>query len=157
VTNSTLSHLGGPRARQFLVFFGGSLVGLVIDLVGFQLLLSAAFAPWVANATSSTASITAVYLLVTVLIRGGYALCYICGILRLVRDVDSLLFRPDPICSELNRIESVFVEVTLCPSLVRLELHVQPNSLQIEKDRRGRAESLDTVVEPSQVYRSSDI
>lgn len=59
------SVLGRRRIREFMTFFGGSAVGLTIDLVGFQLLLLLGLEPWLANATSSTASITAVYLLVT--------------------------------------------------------------------------------------------
>ena len=51
--------------RQFLAFFGGSAVGLVIDLMGFQALLWSGFDPGIANLVSSTVSITAVYLLVS--------------------------------------------------------------------------------------------
>lgn len=50
--------------RQFLSFFGGSAVGLLIDLVGFQLLVLAGLLPWQANAISSTLALTAVYFLV---------------------------------------------------------------------------------------------
>ena len=50
--------------RQFLSFFGGSAVGLLIDLIGFQLLVFWGLVPWQANAISSTLALTAVYLLV---------------------------------------------------------------------------------------------
>lgn len=50
--------------RQFLGFFGGSAVGLIIDLGGFALLISAGLLPWQANALSSTLALTAVYFLV---------------------------------------------------------------------------------------------
>ena len=50
--------------RQFLSFFGGSAVGLLIDLVGFTLLDVAGLEPWQANAISSTLALTAVYFLV---------------------------------------------------------------------------------------------
>ncbi|MFC5931180.1 GtrA family protein [Cryobacterium melibiosiphilum] len=50
--------------RQFLSFFGGSAVGLLIDLVGFQLLVSAGLAPWQANVISSMLALTTVYFLV---------------------------------------------------------------------------------------------
>jgi putative flippase GtrA len=50
--------------RQFLSFFGGSAVGLAIDLVGFALLVMAGLAPWQANVISSTLALTAVYFLV---------------------------------------------------------------------------------------------
>lgn len=53
------------RARQFWTFFGGSAVGLLIDLLGFQGLLWSGVEPWVANLVSSAASITAVYFLVS--------------------------------------------------------------------------------------------
>ncbi|TFD49113.1 hypothetical protein E3T55_11820 [Cryobacterium frigoriphilum] len=50
--------------RQFLSFFGGSAVGLVIDLVGFALLVLAGLLPWQANAISSAIALTVVYFLV---------------------------------------------------------------------------------------------
>ena len=50
--------------RQFLSFFGGSAVGLFIDLVGFSLLVMAGLQPWQANAISSTIALTVVYFLV---------------------------------------------------------------------------------------------
>ena len=50
--------------RQFFSFFGGSAVGLVIDLVGFQVLVFCGMLPWQANAISSTLALTAVYFLV---------------------------------------------------------------------------------------------
>lgn len=53
------------RLQEFLAFFSGSAVGLAIDLVGFQVLVWVGLLPWQANAISSTASISAVYLLVT--------------------------------------------------------------------------------------------
>ena len=59
------SSLTRTRTREFVAFFGGSAVGLAIDLLGFQLLVWAGLPPWLANATSSTVSITAVYLLVS--------------------------------------------------------------------------------------------
>lgn len=46
-------------------FFAGSAVGLAIDLIGFQLLILAGLSAWQSNAISSTASIVAVYFLVT--------------------------------------------------------------------------------------------
>lgn len=51
--------------REFLAFFGGSAVGLAIDLVGFQVLVLLGLPPWQANAISSALSITAVYVVVT--------------------------------------------------------------------------------------------
>ena len=51
--------------RRLLSFAAGSSVGLVIDLGGFFLLVSAGVVPWLANAISSSAAVTAVYLLVT--------------------------------------------------------------------------------------------
>lgn len=51
--------------RTFISFFLGSAIGLLIDLGGFALLHALGVAPWLANVISSTASITAVYLLVT--------------------------------------------------------------------------------------------
>lgn len=53
------------RIREFFTFFGGSAAGLAIDLVGFQLLVWVGLWPWLANATSSTVSISVVYLLVS--------------------------------------------------------------------------------------------
>jgi putative flippase GtrA len=53
------------RTRAFFAFFGGSAVGLAIDLIGFQVLVFLGLPPWLANAVSSTVSITAVYLLVS--------------------------------------------------------------------------------------------
>lgn len=53
------------RTREFWSFFGGSAVGLVIDLLGFQVLLWVGLEPWLANLASSAASITAVYFLVS--------------------------------------------------------------------------------------------
>jgi putative flippase GtrA len=50
--------------RQFLRFFGGSAVGLFIDLSCFQLLVVAGLEPWQANTISSTLALTAVYFLV---------------------------------------------------------------------------------------------
>lgn len=50
---------------QFIRFFLGSAVGLAIDLAGFFLLTQAGWQPMLANGASATASITAVYLLVT--------------------------------------------------------------------------------------------
>jgi putative flippase GtrA len=50
--------------RQFLRFFGGSAVGLLIDLTGFALLVVAGLEPWQANTISSTLALTAVYFLV---------------------------------------------------------------------------------------------
>jgi len=50
--------------RQFWNFFGGSAVGLIIDLVGFSLLVAAGLLPWQANAISSTIALTVVYFLV---------------------------------------------------------------------------------------------
>lgn len=50
--------------RQFLSFFGGSAVGLLIDLAMFQLLVVAGLLPWQANAVSSSLALTAVYFLV---------------------------------------------------------------------------------------------
>jgi putative flippase GtrA len=52
-------------SRQFLGFFAGSLAGLIIDLLGFWILTHAGLEPWLANAISSTLSISAVYLIVT--------------------------------------------------------------------------------------------
>ena len=51
--------------RRLLSFAAGSSVGLVIDLGGFFLLVSAGVTPWVANCISSSSAVTAVYLLVT--------------------------------------------------------------------------------------------
>ena len=51
--------------RRLLSFAAGSSVGLAIDLGGFLLLVSAGVAPWPANCISSSAAVTAVYLLVT--------------------------------------------------------------------------------------------
>lgn len=53
------------RTREFWSFFGGSAVGLLIDLLGFQVLLWCGAEPWAANLSSSAASITAVYVLVS--------------------------------------------------------------------------------------------
>jgi putative flippase GtrA len=53
------------RTREFFAFFGGSAVGLAVDLLGFQLLVLVGLPPWLANTVSSTVSITAVYLLVS--------------------------------------------------------------------------------------------
>jgi putative flippase GtrA len=52
-------------SRQFLGFFVGSLAGLIIDLLGFRVLLAAGLVPWLANAISSALAVTAVYLIVT--------------------------------------------------------------------------------------------
>ena len=51
--------------RRLLSFAAGSSVGLVIDLGGFFALVSLGLAPWLANVISSSAAVTAVYLLVT--------------------------------------------------------------------------------------------
>jgi len=51
--------------RQFVAFFWGSAVGLMIDLVLFQVLVWLGFDAWLANASSSTVSIAAVYVMVT--------------------------------------------------------------------------------------------
>lgn len=53
------------RARRFRAFLGASAVGLAIDLIGFQLLITLGLQPWLANGISSLASISAVYLLAT--------------------------------------------------------------------------------------------
>lgn len=53
------------RFVEFLRFTAGSVAGLAIDLVGFQLLIFAGLAPGLSNALSSALSITVVYLLVT--------------------------------------------------------------------------------------------
>lgn len=65
MVNHLRSTFDRPRIREFLMFFGGSAVGLAIDLVGFQLLLLWGFEPWLANGISSATSISAVYILVT--------------------------------------------------------------------------------------------
>lgn len=54
-----------PLLKQFVAFFLGSGVGLIIDLAGFQLLILLGLQPWLANGVSSFVSITAVYLLVS--------------------------------------------------------------------------------------------
>lgn len=54
-----------PRIREFVAFLWGSGVGLMLDLMSFQGLVWLGVDPWLANASSSTASITAVYFLVT--------------------------------------------------------------------------------------------
>ena len=51
--------------RRLLSFAAGSSVGLAIDLGGFFLLVSAGVVPWLANGISSSAAVTAVYLLVS--------------------------------------------------------------------------------------------
>ncbi|MFD1722097.1 GtrA family protein [Amnibacterium endophyticum] len=51
--------------RRVLSFAAGSSAGLVIDLGGFLALHAAGVVPWLANAISSSAAVTAVYLLVT--------------------------------------------------------------------------------------------
>ncbi len=51
--------------RRLLSFAAGSSAGLVIDLGGFFTLVTLGVAPWLANAISSSAAVTAVYLLVT--------------------------------------------------------------------------------------------
>lgn len=56
---------GDARLRQFVSFFAGSALGLVIDLGGFWVLSSLGIYPWLANLISSAASISAVYLFVT--------------------------------------------------------------------------------------------
>ncbi|MDH6235418.1 GtrA family protein [Cryobacterium sp. CG_9.6] len=56
--------VGRARIREFVTFFGGSAVGLVIDLVGFSLLILTGLVPWQANAVSSSVALTAVYFLV---------------------------------------------------------------------------------------------
>jgi len=53
------------RLMEFAGFFAGSAGGLLVDLVGFQLLVWLSVAPWLANGVSSLTSITVVYLLVT--------------------------------------------------------------------------------------------
>lgn len=53
------------RLVEFLRFAVGSALGLGIDLLGFQLLTLAGLTPGVANALSSSLSITVVYLVVT--------------------------------------------------------------------------------------------
>ena len=50
---------------QFLRFFASSAGGLVTDVVLFQALLLLGLDPWLANAISSAAAITVVYLLAT--------------------------------------------------------------------------------------------
>lgn len=61
------AHSAPSRSRVyvFLTFFGASAVGLALDLFNFQLLLVLGLEPWLANAISSSVSITAVYLLAT--------------------------------------------------------------------------------------------
>lgn len=54
-----------PVLRRLLSFAAGSSAGLAIDLGGFALLTVAGVVPWLANAISSSAAVTAVYLLVT--------------------------------------------------------------------------------------------
>lgn len=54
-----------PALKRLLSFAAGSSVGLVIDLGGFLLLHAAGVVPWLANGLSSSAAVTAVYLLVT--------------------------------------------------------------------------------------------
>ena len=59
---------GGARPshrRGFVMFFLGSLGGLTVDLGGFWLLATVGVPPGIANVTSSAASVTVVYLLVT--------------------------------------------------------------------------------------------
>jgi len=56
--------VGRARIQEFLTFFGGSAVGLAIDLVGFSLLILTGLVPWQANAISSSLALTAVYFLV---------------------------------------------------------------------------------------------
>ena len=53
------------QIQQFFAFFWGSAMGLAIDLVGFQVLVGNGFLPLLANALSSSLSVTAVYFLVT--------------------------------------------------------------------------------------------
>lgn len=54
-----------PLVRQFVAFFFGSALGLLIDLAGFALLHWLGIDPAIANAISATASITVVYLFIT--------------------------------------------------------------------------------------------
>ncbi|WP_166788134.1 GtrA family protein [Cryobacterium glaciale] len=59
------NRLNQSSVRQFLRFFVGSAVGLAIDLIGFQALISLGLSPWESNLISSSVSITAVYFVVT--------------------------------------------------------------------------------------------
>ena len=54
-----------PVIRRLLSFAAGSSAGLVIDLGGFFTLVTIGLEPWLANVISSSAAVTAVYLLVT--------------------------------------------------------------------------------------------
>lgn len=54
-----------PLVRQFITFFLGSGMGLLVDLAGFQLLVLVGLEPWLANGISSFTSITVVYVLVS--------------------------------------------------------------------------------------------
>ena len=54
-----------PVVRRLLSFAAGSSAGLAIDLGGFFTLVTLGVPPWLANVVSSSAAVTAVYLLVT--------------------------------------------------------------------------------------------
>lgn len=51
--------------REFIWFFIASGSGLVVDLAGFFALTQVGFEPWLANAASSTVSVTCVYFIAT--------------------------------------------------------------------------------------------